>query len=210
MEVLAPVVLLVTLKIESDKILLKYSVENKSGAEIFLVNHLTRYEPGKGWIPDAKVIYVALDDQQTIELSKRVPPVPDNRLVTPRDYYVTPLPDGERLEEEIALSIPLRENRPYDALIEPIPEPREIETALSFSMGYFESLPNIEAKKVVVHDVPTYDLVPRNPPSVPGAGLSDSENQQAEGATTLKEIILKSEPIKVKLQVISLPKKVRS
>lgn len=206
---LAPVVLLVTLKIESEKIILNYSVENKSGAPIYLVNHLTRYEQGKGWIPDPKVLYVAMHDENIIEFSKRVPVEPKNRLVTPRDYYVTPLSHGERFEEEITLPIPLREQRPYDSLIEPIPDPREIEATLSFSLGYFESSPNIEAQKVVVHGLPAYELVLRNLPPAPAPGSSQPSNQQAEITAAPQEKILKSEAVKTKLQVISLPNKVR-
>ena len=204
MDMLAPVVLLVTLKIEPDQILLHYSVENKSGAEIFLVNHLTRYEQDKGWIPDTKVVYAFFGDENVIELSKRVPPMPDDRLVTPRNYYVTPLPDGQRFEEDLAISLPLCEHRPYDSLIEPIPEPRDMDATLTFLLGYFESHPHIEAQEVEVHGVPAFRIARRK--SVVEAGQYEPASQQSGTSEAPKEKILKSDTIKATLTVIPLPK----
>lgn len=205
MDMLAPVVLLVSLKIEPDQIWIKYTVENKSGAEIFLVNHLTRYEKEKGWIPSPEVVYVFMREEGAIEVAKRVPPTPETKLVTPRNYYVTPLADGQRFEEELTLEIPLREHRPYDSLIEPIPEPRELEASLTFSLGYFESHPNMEAREVEVHGVPAFRLARRQTLATPGQPQSAEE--QANATSAPKEKILKSEPTRARLTVIPLPER---
>ncbi len=207
MDMLTPVVMIVTFRVEPTQIVLNYSVENKSGGEIYLVNHLTRYEQDKGWLPDPKVIYAAIDEKGIIELSKRVPPLPEDRFVTLRSYYVTPLPDGEKFEEEVAVPIPLQEHRPYDPLIEPIPEPREIDAVLTFSLGYFEAQPHIEAKEVVVHGIPAFQVVRRQLAAVDGSPHAGHIPENAVGRTAPTEKILSSELGKLRLPIIQIPKR---
>jgi len=208
MDMLTPVVLIVAFRMESDHLVLKYSVENKSGSEVYLVNRLTRHEKDKGWLPDPKVVYTKMDELGLIEIAKRVPREPENRLVTPRDFYVTPLADGEMFEEELKLPIPLVEHQPYDTLIEPIPDAREVDAVIKFSLGYFESMPTIEAKQVVVHGIHTYDMILRQPPATP-ENLSKTQSTPANSARSAVPVekILTSELGKVRLLVIPLPKK---
>lgn len=204
MDMLAPVVLLVTFRIDAEQILVRYSVENKSGGEIFLVNHLTRYEKDKGWIPDASIVYSFIDPQGKIEIAKRVPPAPENRLVTPRNYYVTPLADGDRFEEELVLPLPLHENRPYDPLIEPLAEPREMDASLSFSLGYFEALPHIEARQVVVHGVPALQIGRRKSAADTSSPTNEPPADDPKKPTMPLEKVLHSQPEKVRLAVVAL------
>ena len=162
MEVPAAVVLNVNIQVDSDKIVIQYSVKNESGAEVFLVNHLTRYQQDKGWIPDSAIVYSKVDQKGNVEISKRIPPVPKDRLVTPRNFYVTPLVAGDRFEEKLVLSVPLHENQPYSPLVPPLPEPREIDGSISFCLGYLEATSSWEAKQVEVHGVSAYTLSRRN------------------------------------------------
>ena len=197
METVLPIIVIAGFQIDSGKLTLSYTVENKSDAVVYLVNRLTRYEDKKGWIPDAEVVYVFIEEGGRIELSKRVPPAPTDRLVTPRSYYVTPLAAGEKFEEELSLLLPVTEHRPYDGFLGELPEPRKIEAKVQFVLGVFPGHRLLNVEEVEVHGVAAHRLV-RNPNPPPAT--SDPEAPPAE-------VLVRGSAWEADLDVIRLPKK---
>jgi hypothetical protein len=201
MNATAPVSLTALFQLHPAALKLRYAVENQGSNDVYLVNRLTRYEKDKGWIPDPTVAYVfyrpdvkteAGKSVDRVEVAKRVPPMPE-RLVNPRNYYVTPLRPGAKFEEELAFPIPLLEHRPYDSFIGTLPPAKEVRAEVQFLLGFFPAHPLLQVVEVEVHDVPAFRLLPNREPA-PAVLLPRPA-----------EVVLASRPQLLTLRVVPLP-----
>jgi hypothetical protein len=193
---IVPIMLIASFHIETNCLRVHYTVECKSEAPVYVVNHLTRYEASRGWMPDRSVAYVIITNSCEIEICKRVPPVAD-RLVTPRNYYVTQINPNQRLEEEISLPLPLFEHRPYDSFVGTPPPPKRVSARVRFCLGYFVAQRFLRIEPVSVHGVDAFRLV-RNPAKA---------TETAGSSVPTGETLIRSEPVEIELPVVALPTK---
>jgi hypothetical protein len=134
--------LMVSFLMDGNSLMLTYSVTNKSPTLVYLSNLHVHVEQGAGPVPDPSVAFVTFEKEE-VHITKRKPPMPQDKLYTPLPYYVTPLKPGATFKESLSLPLPLKQNIPYTS-IQTNDQISKMK-AVYFSLGYFESNPAIEA-----------------------------------------------------------------
>jgi hypothetical protein len=92
-----------------------YSVENRGGAEVYVMHALADSDPASGAARanDQAVVVILGEDGDAI-LGKFMAPLPtDRRIAVPVVPLARRLPAGARLEGRIEIPIPLAETSPY-------------------------------------------------------------------------------------------------
>jgi len=135
--------LVVTFMLQGSKLVVSYSVTNHSPQVVYLTNHASRIEPGKGAVPDRSVALVYFENGDVVHVTKRNPPAPSDRFYTPRPHYVTPLPPKDKFTESFALPLPLKEYIPYQSV--KAGGKQGLAHEIYFSIGYIVKKASIEA-----------------------------------------------------------------
>lgn len=166
---------------------LVYRVTNGSTRPIFVLSPLSAMTD-EGPAPGFGRVYVHLDPEGVVQVTKRLWPLPEGVSVyMPEVPCATEVLPGKHFEERLALKLPLRVEYPYRFIGQEEPEepPAEIlaeSTGLAFSIGYIEE-----------EDEPI--------PMEPAAGVTGRVFEVGYGDVVARQVILRGEPLKLEVLV---------
>jgi len=181
-----PLLLNTNIFIERNKIIINYSIENKSDKLVYLTNLNVSYDKYKGPVPDSSVVIILIEND-VIHISKRRPIPPSDRFYTPQPYYVTPLKPGSTFTEKVSLKIPLEIKQSKGNNEEEINI--KYFSKILFSCGYIIENDYIEHKQKVVDGNIVYYIA---------ASDKIKNLQPGETVPALEELFIQSEMFEFK------------
>jgi hypothetical protein len=155
-------------RIAGETLVIRYTVENRSGRDVYLLNRLYTTVPPR-LSPD--IAYVELDQREhVVEVSKVLASMPAGAAPTsPVAPYVTPVRAHERFSEDIHLRLPLRRYQQYHNLpAEPDKEQIVQYQGVTFTVGYYWREPGVYEEPATAFDQPV--IIPKGFKGFPSFG----------------------------------------
>lgn len=123
--------------LEGRRLVLRYTVRNASSRSVLLTTPLVEVGDD-GVLPVDEKLYVYLDPDGILHLTKRAWPVPDDvDVYFPEVPRLTALAPGAKHEEAIEVDLPVDVRYPYRDVGEVLGEPVTVEAyGVAFSIGY--------------------------------------------------------------------------
>lgn len=127
-----PVRLDVTMRLEDQRLVLRYSLSSRTNSDLLVFNALYAVESG-GVAVDPNRVYMLLDDD-VLTLAKAVIEIPRGVQVEIPDVpYATKLSPGMNLQEDIRIELPVQYYNPHDLVTTEATIPCR---AVRFRLGY--------------------------------------------------------------------------
>jgi len=153
-------------KLQTNSLVLDYTVSNRASRDVYLLNRLYRTAPR--WDMSPNLVYVHLDPTtETVWLNKKIADLPKGISVTsPVSPFVTPVRAGGVFREQVQVQLPIREYRQYNpwAKHEGPPQARNFKQVY-FTLGYYWRPEGTMEETRDIHEMPV--IFPRTPPGKP-------------------------------------------